>query len=429
MASAPGQPAPLPHNQSGITSEKMIDNIMDYHKRYLSNFQGPEQDKHRAIFRRATNRHIRRDQDHGPFESEEEEKLYKAIQNIITSTQAETASAAPAQPQTNGQGPAQGGPTQVQAQLGAVHTASGPTSQPQGAPGQPPQHGMSGPQPMMGQQPTSGPHHVHQGSASEQALAEALKTAMPGAQAFRQGPPMTPYHPGPPTHQGIAPRPTPYAQPQGPQQQRMQPPPGQQQTSHARPNLAPTPSAPQVQAPRPTFTAPSQPPSTAPVSAAQNQASTPVAPRPVAPVPNHSTQPSPAPAPVPSQTTQQPLPHAQQTPTSALVAHTAPAPQHPPAVQTAPIATLSQTPTPAPPAPQQTPATIPSATTPAPVAPQAQTVPAQPPSIAPAATPTPAPVAPTPPADPNAHGGVKRPIEIDDDGEQEAKKQKTDGGA
>jgi hypothetical protein len=39
-------------------------------------------------------------------------------------------------------------------------------------------------------------------------------------------------------------------------------------------------------------------------------------------------------------------------------------------------------------------------------------------------------VAPTPPpADPNAHGGLKRPIEIDDDGEQEAKKQKIDGEA
>jgi hypothetical protein len=419
MAPAPGQPASLPHNQSGITSEKMIDNIMDYHKRYLSNFQGPEQDKHRAIFRRATNRHIRRDQDHGAFESEEEEKLYKAIQNIITSTQAETASAAPTQPQTNGQGPAQGGPTQGQAQPGAVHTASGSASQPHGPPGHPPQHGMPGSQPPMGQH-TSGPHHVHQGSASEQALAEALKTAMPGAQAFRQGPPMAPYHPGPPTHQGIAPRPTPYAQPQAPQQQRMQPPPGQQQTPHARPNLAPTPSAPQVQAPRPTFTAPSQPPSNAPTT----QASTPVAPRPVAPVPNHSTQPSPASA--PSQTTQQQAPPpAQQAPTPVPVAHTTSTPQHPPAVQTASIATSSQTPTPAPPAQQQTPATIPSATTPAPVAPQAQI--AQPPSIASAATPTPAPVAPTPPADPNAHGGLKRPIEIDDDGEQEAKKQKTDG--
>jgi hypothetical protein len=418
MASAPG-PASLAHNQSGITSEKMIDNIMDYHKRYLSNFQGPEQDKHRAIFRRATNRHIRRDQDHGAFESEEEEKLYKAIQNIITSTQAETASAAPAQPQTNGQGPVQGVPPQGQAQPGASQTASGPGSQSQGAPGQPPHQGVPGSQPTMGQQPTSGPHHVHQGSASEMALADALKTAMPGV--FRQGPPAPPYHPGPPAHQGIAPRPSPYAQAPAPQQQRIQPPPGQQQAPHARPNLAPTPSVPQVQAPRPTFTAPSQPQSTAPTSGAQIQASTPAAPRPVAPASNSSTQPSPAPA--PGQTTQQIPPPAPQTP-APIQATSAPQPQ--PAIQTALTSTSSQTPTPAPSAQQQTPAIIPPATTPASVAPQAPTVPTQPPS----ATPTSAPVAPTPPpADPNAHGGLKRPIEIDDDGEQEAKKQKIDGEA
>jgi hypothetical protein len=423
MASAPGQALPLPHNQSGITSEKMIDNIMDYHKRYLSNFSGPEQDKHRAIFRRATNRHIRRDQDHGPFESEEEEKLYKAIQNIITSTQAETASAASTQLQTNGQGPVQGGPPQAQAQPGA-HTTPGSASQPQGAPGQAPQQGMPGSQPTMGQQPASGPHPVHQGSASEQALADALKTAMPGAQAFRYGPPNAPYHPGPPPQQGIAPRPTPYAQSQAPQQQRMQPPPGQQQTPHARPNLAPTPSAPQVQAPRPTFTAPSQPPSTAPTPAAQTQASTPSAPRPVAPALNPSTQSSPAPA--QNQTTQQAPSPAQQTPAPASVAQTISTPQPPPTVQPATISALSHTPTPAPSAQQQAP---PSATTPAPVAPQAPAVPAQPPSVAPAATSTPAPVAPTPPADPNAHGGLKRPIEIDDDVDHEAKKQKTDGEA
>ncbi|KAG9914894.1 hypothetical protein KCV05_g13008, partial [Aureobasidium melanogenum] len=424
MAPAPGQAPPPAHNQSGITSEKMIDNIMDYHKRYLSNFQGPEQDKHRAIFRKATNRHIRRDQEHGPFESEEEEKLYKAIQNIITSTQAETASAAPTQPQMNGPGPVQGGPPQGQVQPGASQTASGPASQPQGAPGQPPQPSMPGSQPMMGQRPNTGPHPVQQGSSSEQALAEALKTAMPGAQPFRQGPPIAPYHQGPPAHQGIAPRPGPYAQPQPPQQQRMQPPAGQQQTPHARPNLAPTPSVPQVQAPRPTFTQPSQPPSTATTPAAQAQTSTPVASKPVA---SASAQPThPSPAPTPSQSTQQAPATAQQAPAPPVATQTAPVPRSAPAVQPNPASTSSQMPTPAPAAQQQTPTPVSSAATPALVAPQAQAAPVQPPSIAPAATPTPAPVAPTPPADPNAHGGLKRPIEIDDDGDHEAKKQKTD---
>ncbi|KAI4727895.1 hypothetical protein E4T49_04344 [Aureobasidium sp. EXF-10728] len=423
MAPAPGQGPPPPHNPSGITSEKMIDNIMDYHKRYLSNFQGPEQEKHRAIFRKATNRHIRRDQEHGAFESEEEEKLYKAIQNIITSTQAETASSAPAQPQTNGQGSVSGGPPQGQAQPGASQPAPGQASQ-QGAPGQPPQQGMPSSQPPMGQRPTNGPHPVHQGSSSEQALAEALKTAMPGAQAFRQGPPMPPYHPGQPTHQGMVPRPSPYAQSQPPQQQRMQPPTGQQQTPHARPNLAPTP---QVQAPRPTFTAPSQAPSTATTPAPQNQASNPTASRPVGPAPAQSTQPSPVPT--PNQSTQQapvsvqqaPAP-VQQSPAPAPVAQNAPVAQPAPAVQQAPASTPSQPPTPAPVAQQQTSATTPAATTPASVAPpQTQLAPAQ--AAAPS---TPAPANPTPPADPNAHGGLKRPIEIDDDGDHEAKKQKTD---
>ncbi|CAD0112530.1 unnamed protein product [Aureobasidium uvarum] len=428
MAPASGQAPPPPHNPSGITSEKMIDNIMDYHKRYLSNFQGPEQEKHRAIFRKATNRHIRRDQEHGPFESEEEEKLYKAIQNIITSTQAETASSAPVQPQTNGQGPVQGGPPQGQAQPGATQPAPGPASQQQGAPGQPPQQGMPGPQPPMGQRPNSGPHPVHQGSSSEQALAEALKTAMPGAQAFRQGPPIAPYHPGPPAHQGIAPRPSPYAQSQPPppqQQQRMQSAAGQQQTPHARPNLAPTT---QVQAPRPTFTAPSQAPSTATTPASQNQATAPVASRPVAAASHQPTQPSPAPTQhqpaqqAPASVQQSPAP-VQQSPAPAPVAQTASVSRLPPAVQQAAVSTPSQTPAPAPPAQQQPSATISPATTPASVAPQTQAVQAQAPSVAP---PAPAPARPTPPEDPNAHGGLKRPIEIDDDGDHEAKKQKTD---
>ncbi|TIA64722.1 hypothetical protein D6C83_02575 [Aureobasidium pullulans] len=452
----PGQAPPLPpQNQSGITSEKMIDNIMDYHKRYLSNFQGPEQEKHRAIFRRATNRHIHRGQDHGPFESEEEEKLYKAIHDIITTTQAETASATPSQPQMNGM---QNGQPQGQAQPGAAQSISGPNTQPQGPPGPyPPPPVGQGPPPApqqqtpngqgpqaVGPQAASGPHPVQQttGSSSEQALAEALKTAMPSAQAFRQGAPIAPYYPGQ-AHQGIAPRPSPYAQPQAPQQQRMQPPPGQQQVPQARAYNVSAPP-PQPQAPRPTFTAPPQPQSAAATPAPQTQATTPVAPRPVAPAPSQPVQQSPAPGPAvqpASGTAFQVKPAIQPAP-APTSAHT-PAPAIQPATGPATLQTSTPssqaqqqvpnsspaTATSAPQAQQQALAPGPAVVAPAPQATPTPTAPTPSPSVAQAATPTPAPVAPTPPADPDAHGGLKRPIEIDDDGDHEAKKQKTDDQA
>ncbi|KAI5274434.1 hypothetical protein E4T47_02560 [Aureobasidium subglaciale] len=425
MAPGPGQ-APPP-NQSGITSEKMIDNIMDYHKKYLSNFQGPEQEKARTVFRKATNRHIHKGMDHGPYESEEEEKLYKAIDNIITTTQAETAAAATAQPQTNGQGPVQGVPPQGQAQAGAAQNAAGPAPQPQGTPAQnPPPPGQAhppAPQQNMsaGPQSINGHHPIQHVSSSEQALADALKTAMPSAQAFRQGAPIAPYYPALPNHQGIAPRPSPYGQPQGPQQQRMQPPSGQQQATYARPTLAAAPPAPQVQAPRPTFTAPSQPQSTVTTPGAPTQ----VAPRPVAPAPSQSIQPSPVQAPG-----QAPQQHSGPVSGQANQQLPAPAPvtQPLPASQPLQPSVSSQTSTPAPSIQQQTPAPVSesAATTPASVATQAQAVPTQPPTLVAAATPPQASVAPTPPADPNAHGGLKRPIEIDDDGDRDAKKQKND---
>jgi hypothetical protein len=414
---AQGQLPPPPQNQSGITSEKMIDNIMDYHKRYLSTFQGPEQEKHRAIFRKATNRHIHRGQDHGPFESEEEEKLYKTILNIISSTQAETASA---QPQQNGQRPTPDGQPQGQAYAGASQRAAVTNSQPSTPGPYSQQPGQAGPQQQvsngqilqaaMAGQSNGGPHPVQKssGSSSEEALAEALKTAMPHAHYSRLGAPNGPYHPAPPTHQGIAPRPGPYAQPGQPYvpHQRIQPAAGQQHGPQARPNAAVGPPVQQPHAPRPTFTAPSQPPPALSTSMPQGQAPASGAPRPVAPAPSQAVQKSPA----TSQASQ---------PVSAA--------QAPPAIQPSPTPTASQPPTPAPPVQTQVPEPAPpapSATTSMPVA--------APASLAPAAsisTPTraPVPVVPTRPADPNAHGGLKRPIEIDDDGDHEAKKQKTDG--
>lgn len=307
-----GQPTPSaqPQQQDGLGSEKTIDAIMDYHKRFVTSFKpGKEQDDARNLFRKAVARHIDHSKDHGPFSNGEEEKIWKHVGDIMKAGGAH--SPAPQGPPQAAGGPPvqQHGQAQNAAPSPAVPTVNGVPAPPMpGAPitGLANTHAPPGP---------PGPHNAHiytpasipsaqqpsgqpqpaAGSQPERDLVQALQTATTKAPSVA----MSTSSPAPP---GYAPAAAIPMQPRPPPVVIDLDPP----TAPA-PAPAPVPPAP-VSAPMPPTQAPAPaPPAPAPVAPiagpASSQTPAPVpAPASVA-VPVSSPAPAPAPAPAaPAQT-------------------------------------------------------------------------------------------------------------------------------
>lgn len=390
----PPQPQPQPQLQTQAQQpadpyhEKMIDNIMNYHKSYVARFATPpEQEKARLVFRQATHRCLHLDKDHGAFASKDEEELVATINAFIAQSRAEQARASPSQQ------PSYAPPTNAVSQRPYQPPVLAPPAPMQVANGHPPQTSTSNalpapaasqPQVQQNPVPQQGQAQYNRASAGpERDLVQALNTAMPGGQTNASPAVGTPATNGAPAAYG-----SPFAAPNHSAAQA-----GNNQntpTHSAQAPMAPSnPSPAHAAAP---FVHPQ--PAPAPAPAYQS----PMPPRPVmAPTP---TPPTAAPAP----------PASMSTPAAASTVH-------PPVQATTPAPPTTQAAPPAPPSTNQT-----STPTPAPQATMTAPTPA---SAATTNGSTTAAVAPVIP--PDAGGSMKRPIALDSDDESASpeKKQKT----
>ncbi|GAB7350067.1 hypothetical protein MBLNU459_g0736t1 [Dothideomycetes sp. NU459] len=195
LSQVPSQAPPPLQTQSqqpsDFSHEKMVDDIMNYHKRYIGRFAaGAEQDNARAVFRQATNRCLHLEKDHGPFASKDEEELTSTIKQLIAQSRAEQARASPVRQPS--QMPSSNGSAPQTYQGSAPSPAPAPPASMQGSIGNPPQPQPNGVstttlpgRPLMQQSPAPNPKQAPQSNRAstgpEGDLVHALKTAMPGA--------------------------------------------------------------------------------------------------------------------------------------------------------------------------------------------------------------------------------------------------------